>query len=466
MKTGLEIAMIIHRGSQRIALFVKHDNASNNWVRNLPDVRWSATRKCWHVPYSQDSVHLITDRFSEIRFRDGDFPNTLDWRQPVARVKKQWSKGKYIKLRRAGEGWLRLHLPALEEEWLTALERLGAECRTKDRKEWRLVFSPDTIAALRRVFGGALQYQFDKAAVSKPVKSNPEMRYARLSKLQQSAVDTLVRKLEVQQLSYYTVKSYRHHLINFLAYFPGRDPEEISNREIERYVHHLVQKKRISASTQNQVINAIKAYYERVLRYPKQRFRVARPKRPKKMPTVLSQEEVTHLLSTVKNLKHRLILTLIYSGGLRLSEVVHLRVRDLLVDQGLIFVRSGKGKKDRYTLLAKSALELVKAYRKEYHPTYWLFEGSKGGQYSKRSVQEIFKRAKEESGVNPFATVHSLRHSFATHLLEAGYNVRQLQELLGHSSIQTTERYLHIRTDHLRKVQSPLDLLDGDRSLS
>ncbi len=181
----------------------------------------------------------------------------------------------------------------------------------------------------------------------------------------------------------------------------------------------------------------------------KQRFayNIRRPKKDKKLPVVLSQEEVSKILSSVKNIKHRLILMLMYSAGLRVGEVVKLTVEDVDVKRKLIRIRGGKGRKDRYTILSEVALETFKEYLQKYKPEKWLFPGQKKDRHiSTRTVQAIFERARDRADIKKDATVHSLRHSFATHLLESGVDLRYIQELLGHKHSKTTEIYTHVST--------------------
>lgn len=171
-------------------------------------------------------------------------------------------------------------------------------------------------------------------------------------------------------------------------------------------------------------------------------------------------EEVASVFRAVGNMKHRCILYIIYSGGLRLSEVTNLRVLDIDSGRMMIKIRQGKGKKDRYTLLSERTLELLRMYFREFKPKDWLFEGSEGGKYSDRSVQEIFYKAVRKSGLKRHATVHTLRHSFVTHLLEQGTDIRYIQELLGHSNIKTTLIYSHVTRKGIDGIRSPLDSLN------
>ena len=233
-----------------------------------------------------------------------------------------------------------------------------------------------------------------------------------------------------------------------------------TRQQINAYISHLVREKHITESYQNQICCAIKMFYCEVVHQADKVAGLVQARKPEKLPQVLTEGEVTRLLRSVDNLKHRYILMLVYSAGLRLGEVTHLRLSDLQPECHRIFVRDGKGKKDRCTILASKTKALLQDYLDVFRPVHWLFEGQDGGQYSDRSVQAIFAAAKERSGINPLATVHTLRHSFATHLLEKGVDLRYIQDLLGHESSKTTEIYTHITKKSWDKIKSPLDDLE------
>jgi site-specific recombinase XerD len=192
---------------------------------------------------------------------------------------------------------------------------------------------------------------------------------------------------------------------------------------------------------------------------PREYYNIQRPKQSHQLPNVLSGEEVFKLINSPKNLKHKVMLYTIYAADLRLGELLNLRVCDIRSADGYIFVKGGKGKKDRRTVLSVTLLQLLREYYKGYKPSYWLFEGQDGGQYSAKSIQTIFRQAQQNTGVNPWATPHTLRHSFATHLLQSGENLRNIQVLLGHESTRTTELYTHVVQVDNKKMQSPLDLM-------
>jgi len=266
--------------------------------------------------------------------------------------------------------------------------------------------------------------------------------------------------LTVRGYSHRTRKVYLGHLRRFLEWCGDgipRLPEDPVER-CEAYVLELIRGKRISRSYQNQVVSAVRFLCESVLGQPKMALRIPRPRKERHLPAVLSQGEVARLLKKARNPKHRAILMLLYSAGLRVGEVVRLRPPDLDTERGLLRVRRGKGGKDRYTLLAKRAVEAVNVYRDAYPTDRWLFPGDRPGRHlTTRSVQRIVKKAAAAAGNNKHVTAHTIRHSFATHLLEGGTNLRIIQELLGHQSARTTQIYTHVARSTIESVRSPLD---------
>lgn len=228
--------------------------------------------------------------------------------------------------------------------------------------------------------------------------------------------------------------------------------------DIKKYVHGIVKQGK-SASYQNQVINAIKFYYEQVLDMPQRFYQIDRPKKEHKLPIVLSEEEVAKIISVTTNLKHKAILVTIYSCGLRLSELINLKISDMQSDRNLLLVRNAKGNKDRTTLLSTTTIALLRKYYAQYRPMTYLFEGQTGGPYSSKSVQSIVKNAVKLAHICKSVSPHTLRHSFATHLLENGTDLRYIQTLLGHSSPKTTEIYAQVSTKHLGNIVSPLEKL-------
>ena len=280
-----------------------------------------------------------------------------------------------------------------------------------------------------------------------------------LTTAQQEKLHLMEQKIVLSGYSASTRSIYKHAFIKFVLYHGSTDVDNLSKEEIEAYMYQLDSKSKISNSLQNVTINALKFYFEKVLGKERNLYNFQRPKKNKSLPNVLSGAEVNKLLSSITNLKHQTILHTIYGCGLRISEVINLRIEDIHSDRQCIHIKSAKGKKDRVTLLPESLLPLLRAYYVRYKPAYWLFEGADGGQYSTSSINKLFRTAVTKSGINPWATPHTLRHSFATHLMQMGVNLRYVQELLGHSSPKTTEIYTHVMNINNKVVKSPLDCL-------
>jgi len=271
--------------------------------------------------------------------------------------------------------------------------------------------------------------------------------------------EDLRRELVSRKYSYKTVKGYLYYNRDFLN-FTAKAPSEVNDNDIKDYLLYLAEEKESATATINQAINALKFYYGTMLKR-KFVYEVRRPKKDKKLPTVLSQEEVARVLTSLENLKHRTLLMLVYASGLRVSEVVKLRVEDIDRDRMLLNIRGAKGRKDRCTMLSHTALETLNEYLEKYKPGKWLFEGAREGRYlSIRTAQAVFEQAKDKARIKKDISIHGLRHSFATHALENGTDLRYIQELLGHKSSKTTEIYTHVSTRNISKIRSPLDNLD------
>jgi len=270
--------------------------------------------------------------------------------------------------------------------------------------------------------------------------------------------------LELRGLSPHTRDNYLRHVSQFSRHY-GRSPCHLGEKEIKEYLLYLLREKKVSTATVNQCYHALKFLYERTLNRVWVMAMIPRVRRLKQLPVVLDKEEVESLFTVTENLKHRAILMLIYSSGLRLTEAAHLKVTDIDSKRMLIRIKQGKGRKDRYTILSKAALEVLREYWSQYRPKDWLFAGRFPGKpLTGRSIQRVLIKAKDLAGIKKPATVHTLRHSFATHLLEAGTDLYHIQLLLGHRTLNTTTIYLHVSRKELARIVSPLDLAPSNNS--
>jgi integrase/recombinase XerD len=329
-----------------------------------------------------------------------------------------------------------------DESIVDMVRKLPGRKYLKDRHIWIIPKTSDYKSELRKYFDKSIELVFadDRDECSIPQGYHNE--------------------LNLRRYSNNTKRAYLSSFKKFIDFYRYKSVSTLTDEEVNRYITYLVEEKKVSPAIQKQAINAIKFYFEKVLKRPVIHDLYKRPRNEKRLPAILSEEEVSRILVALNNLKHKTILTVIYSSGIRLNEVINLKLTDIDSDRKLIRVVQGKGKKDRYTILSPRLEKLLDSYLKIYNPKKYLFEGAKESKYSARSVQNILKNAVEKVGISKHATVHTLRHSFATHLLENGTDLRYIQELLGHSSSKTTEIYTHVSKKSIGKIRSPLDNLD------
>jgi len=264
--------------------------------------------------------------------------------------------------------------------------------------------------------------------------------------------------LNYRRYSQNTIKTYADALEVFFRFYKDQAPESLNVEDIINFNTSYILKKNLSASYQNQVINAIKLFYRNRFNRTMEVDYIQRPRREKRLPNVLSKDEVKSILEAPTNLKHRAMLSLIYACGLRRSELLNLTLKDILSDRNLLFIRQSKGKKDRVVPIGKKLIEMLRDYYKAFKPKTWLFEGQfPNTKYSEKSLENVLKQSLSRAKINKKVSLHWLRHSYATHLLESGTDLRYIQELLGHSSSRTTEIYTHVSTRNLQQIRSPFD---------
>lgn len=273
-----------------------------------------------------------------------------------------------------------------------------------------------------------------------------------------ASIETFKRYLLSKRYSPNTINTYSEALKSFLTFCNTKAVKDITNKDVILYNNDYILKHNLSSSYQNQIVNAIKLYFMIVKDTAIEIDKIHRPKREKVLPNVLSKEEVKAILEAPKNLKHKAMLSMIYSCGLRRSELLNLKPNNIDSKRNVVIIRQSKGKKDRITPLSPKILELLRNYYKEYSPKTYLFEGQeKNTQYSARSLEEVLKKSIKLATINKPVTLHWLRHSYATHLLESGTDLRYIQELLGHNSSKTTEIYTHVSTKNIQQIKSPFD---------
>jgi len=268
----------------------------------------------------------------------------------------------------------------------------------------------------------------------------------------------MIRELELHRKSPRTVEAYVTAVAQLAQHF-GRSPDAIAIEEVRDFLHYLITQRKVAFSTCNQKLAGIRFFYRQVLGQEDFCLRVP-AKRSGRLPEPLSRSEIAKLLDATQNLKHRVLLMTAYGGGLRVSELVHLKPCDIHSQRMLIRVNQGKGRKDRYTLLSPRLLDELRAYWREHRPQSWLFPGRDDNRpLPVGTAQKVFSTAKQRAGILHGHGIHSLRHSFGTHLMEVGVPLPVIQRLMGHASLSTTAKYLHVTSQHLDRIRSPLDLL-------
>jgi integrase/recombinase XerD len=341
---------------------------------------------------------------------------------------------------------------------LTTVLRNELKCRWSNTKNcWHMPYSKLNIEALELVLSTQCVLDYSKLQLKLQVEQTNFTQVQLLDEDYQN-LTKYGRYLKTNRYSESTITHYTSIVVFYLKFLRIKNISVIEAISITQFNYEFVVKPNKSISYQNVVINALKTYF-RYLELDVEVELVERPRKEKRLPVILSNEEVKRLLECTTNLKHKALLSLIYSAGLRISEALHMKLKDIDSVRMLIHVKNAKGKKDRYTLLSEKVLILLREYYTIYTPKEYLFEGQYSGMYSDRSAQLALKKSATKAGIKKPITLHSLRHSFATHLLENGTDIRYIQNLLGHSSPKTTMIYTHVSEQSIQKIKNPFDYL-------
>lgn len=433
------------------------------YIKQLKGAWWHAEHRVWLVKPTLENVVRLQERF------------------------KYWSRDEYQKIEHLvcliaapsqlelyqtpelnGYFWIKLSGFGGDQEYL---KNLPDRLYDKRFKRWRIPFCAEIVERIiahyekggTRVINRLKIVNNDAGYQKKELSYGERKRYLvnKLSKEMQPIISSYVDTMIAQRYSWKTIKGYSGIIIRYANFLGVDHIRHADAAAANRFIISLATEK-VAESSINRAVSALKYYYTKVIFRPD--FELDRIKRPRKklmLPTILSNKEVAKMLKSVSNLKHLTILYTLYGSGMRLGEIINLRCQDLNYDRRQIHIHAAKGKKDRVVMLSDVMLDLLHRYTDEYKPIYWLFEGANQEyRYSASSVQKIVKRAAEKAGIKRRVTPHTLRHCFATHMLDDGINIRYIQELLGHKSIKTTMVYTHITTATSEKITSPLDRLD------
>lgn len=322
---------------------------------------------------------------------------------------------------------------------------------SKSLNTWYIKYSQENLQTILTVFK-------DITIVDTSKLHKKELFTRNLTKDQKNLLNNFYLFLKGKRYSQSTIKTYTFFIADFINFYRKTPLNNLTNRAVELFIENVFITRNYSISTQRQFISALKIF---IVFYPHTEINdlvLERPKKSRKLPSVLSQEEVLKIISSTQNLKHRAILVLIYSCGLRISELVNLELTDFHIQRKQLVIKNGKGRKDRYVSLADSFIPLLSNYYHSYKPKFYFVEGQKGGKYSTESVRQFLKKSCVKANIKKTVTPHTLRHSYATHLLENGVDIRYIQSLLGHAKPEITMIYTHVRRKDLMEIQNPLDI--------
>jgi site-specific recombinase XerD len=448
--TGVSILVF----GRNIAVKIPKNELDTQFILSLRYSRWDKKKWCWIVPNYSRNLDLLKkyfkERITELVIQEiAEPPTNPDERRIVGKNE--------LLIIKSSNGRLKL-IFGFNKELTQTIKAIPYCTWEAHQKFWSIPFAEkflNEIKALATVLGLKVLYEEE-------VKEQSII--SRVSRFDipnyKSCPDEYISKLKELRYSENTIKTYRGLFEEFINHYNTIETEDIDESMITDFLRYLVIERKVSSSYQNQAINSVKFYYERVLGGQRKIYLVDRPREEKTLPTVLNEKEVSELLNCTENIKHKAILMLSYSAGLRLSELTNVKLKDIDSERMQIRIEQAKGKKDRYSVLSPNLLGVLRKYFIDYKPKIWLFEGAEGMQFSKRTIQLVMQDSVKKAGIIKKVSVHSLRHSFATHLLEGGTDLRYIQSLLGHGSSKTTEIYTHITTKGFDQIKSPLDKLN------
>lgn len=402
---------LLHREQECIGIYFNHEPDINGIIRKQAKARWSVTKKVWWIPLSKESYNKLYFAL----------------------------KGK------------------------AAIVQSELYQYLSEKKKNAVTINPKTISSSLLITQKSTQLTAVKKQIATTILPKDEIveyKTARIHPMNAHVLPAMKQKLKLKAYSPSTIKTYINEMAQLLQTIKNISADELTPEHLRRYLVYCFEKLQLTENTLHSRINALKFYYEQVLGREKFFWEIPRPKKPLLLPRLLNEKELGKLFKALENKKHKAMLFTAYSAGMRVSEIANLRIKDIDSARMQIFIRRAKGKKDRYVNLSPVLLDILRAYIKNYSPKpkEFLFESEyTQTAYPVRTVQQIFTNAKKQAGILKNVGIHSLRHSFATHLLDKGTDIRYIKDLLGHFDIRTTERYLHVSKQRLVNVISPLD---------
>ncbi len=446
MKT-IYVESFVQRNEKRIKLVFKFDPELVKKIKQLPGARWSQTLFCWHIPYRDKYLDYLVEQFGnkvvlseESALEMHQVPKTTGVERKQINILYDKQKELYF-----------LTVPFQKKD---AIKKLEGAWWHRLEKKWSLFANPENLSRLKEIFDQKI-YRFSICDIETGNIKSPVQEKNFLPDLVEKKFES---EMILRNKSNRTIATYKSLINKFLHHFREFNIALLPDEEIREYIFSVLDVDRYSRSYQNQLINALKRYYEYVHGRKFQDFELPRPKKRQRLPNVISREDIQKMLDATRNLKHKTILSILYGCGLRLNEVIDLKSENIDFNRKVMFV-TGKGDKQRMIPIGDNLVKQINSYRRSYRPAVYLFNGYNSLQYSGKSIQNIVKNKALETGIKKKVTPHTFRHSFATHLLEDGVDLRIIQELLGHSSSRTTEIYTYVSRKNLMNIRNPLDKL-------
>lgn len=514
MKRKVFLKRFYHRDKLRIGIHFVYDERLIAAVKAMGNVTYSKTNTCFYLDDTEDNIRLILRSLKDIADVDIVAISDSDRVTPEAQARvshddlipddgivslteeavdlpppepgkttkekdivpaakqirsvvsgKQFGPVEFTISENENQLVIKFH-GRYDPSWVDEMKSYGRLRYDRKRREWLLSWTKITCDSLADYFASkGVEVTVSRKVISDDIKirrqeTGYDIRCRDLGKSALEALEQMKGYLEDNRYSIKTAKSYLPLLEVFFKYYNTTDPGDITEEQVSMFVHDFIIGNGYSSSYQNQVVSAIKTWYEISGTGSINPQFLERPRRGRALPKVFSKDEVRRILNAARNGKHKLILWIVYSCGLRRSEIINIRLADLDRERGILFIKEGKGRVDRIVPVSEKVWEKIDDYMASFVPVEFLFEGAGGGRYSVESVYQVFKQALKRAGINKDVGVHSLRHSYATHLHESGLDIKYIQELLGHKSSKTTEIYTHVSRRNLVAVRSPIEDLD------
>jgi len=449
--TGFKVKVEV--AGRKILITMPKNQEDIKFVNQLKYSRWNPEYRLWEVPDYPGNLDLIRDHFND-RIGQVIYHESFD----ISVSNETYTIGRNEVLAfKTRTRRLRI-IFGFDNELRKLIKTFPYSSWDSKNKWWNLPYSEVYLNKIQELSADrGLGFRYEEEPDGEPgIKRVTPFDLANY----RVCPEAMVLNLKELRYSTSTLKTYTSLFEEFINYYHTYEINAISEQQIIAFLRFLVMDRKVSASYQNQAINAIKFYYERVLGGQRKFYFIDRPKKERTLPTVLNTEETLALFDAAINIKHKCAIMLAYSAGLRLGEITNLKISDIDRERMQIRVVSGKGKKDRVTKLAHNFLNTLDEYLESYRPKEFLFEGEKGHQYSVSSLQTVIKEISARAGIKKRVTMHTLRHTFGTHSLEGGTDLRYIQNMMGHESSKTTEIYTHVTTKGFDQIKSPLDLLN------